>query len=209
MVALPSNLKSKQTEDQPPFSEATRQRLCSNFLHVTLPCFLLQIVKALAVPELRRSPEQCLQSWKMRSWISSSVAAADQKTRSSQETQKQMKEIWIRMEDYVGQSVVLKNEALVCNIQMDQMDMSISKLFIELPNYVCTEVLQHWPLWFLAKKCPWPMPIPSIENNQLNFNFQLLQVRNADLPRTRSATQIFPTSQNKSPNIRDVFWGIR
>ena len=42
-----------------------------------------------------------------------------------------------RVEDYVGQSVF----ALVCNIQMGQMDMSISKLFIELPNYVCNEVL--------------------------------------------------------------------
>ncbi len=58
-------------------------------------------VKSLAVPELPRSPEQCLQSWKMRSWISSSVAAADQKTRSGQWTQKQM-------EDSVGQSVFLK-----------------------------------------------------------------------------------------------------
>ena len=99
----------------------------------------------------------------------------------------------------------LEDEVLVCNIQTDQMDMSsrISKLFIELPNYLWNEVLWHWPLCFLAKKCPFPL----LRKKSTQLQFSAFQVSNADLPRTPSAsiryahlvaTQILPPCRSLS-----------
>ena len=63
----------------------------------------------------------------------------------------------LQMEDSVGQSVFLKMKCWFAIFKRTKWTSRISKLFIELPNYLWNEVLWHWPLCFLAKKCPFPL----------------------------------------------------